>query len=275
VADSEDIADLKYDSAPRRRSRMVSMIVDHGFCTITELAAAFDVSEMTVRRDISKLALSDRTLRIVHGGISAVPVWQSEGTDYRTRAAHNRLVKAKIAAEAVKLMAPGSTIALDSGTTGIAIAEAIPANFRLNIVTQSLPAANALASKEDLEVSVLGGTLVRSLQAFVGPSAINAIADLRINTFFLSATSIDDRGVLAGNDYDAATKRAFVDVADTVVLVSDSSKFALSSRFRVCPLTRVSVLVTDDAISEQQRTMVELAGVKVMTAPSGAKRAKD
>jgi DeoR/GlpR family transcriptional regulator of sugar metabolism len=251
---------------------MVAMILDHGFCTITELAAAFDVSEMTVRRDILKLSQSDRTLRIVHGGISAVPLWQSEGTDYRTRAMHNQLIKELIAAEVVKLMVPGSTIALDSGTTAIAIAEAIPSDYRLNIVTQSLPVANALAPKEELEVSVLGGTLVRSLQAFVGPSAITAIGDLRINTFFLSATSIDERGVLAGNDYDAATKRAFVDAADTVVLVSDSSKFSLSSRFRVCPLTRVSVLVTDDGISPEQRSMAELAGVKVMIAAGGTDR---
>jgi DeoR family transcriptional regulator of aga operon len=269
VANSDDIAEMKYDSAPRRRSRMVTMIVDHGFCTITELAVAFDVSEMTVRRDIQKLSQSDRTLRIVHGGISAVPLWQSEGTDYRTRAASNQLIKERIAAEVVKLMVPGSTIALDSGTTAIAIAQAIPGDRALNVVTQSLPVANALASKEELEVSVLGGTLVRSLQAFVGPGAIAAIGELRIDMFFLSATSIDERGVLAGNDYDAATKRAFVDAADTVVLVSDSSKFQLSSRFRVCPLSRVSMLVTDAGITPEQRSMAELAGIKVIIALGG------
>jgi DeoR family fructose operon transcriptional repressor len=272
AANHEDLLELKYDSAPRRRSRIAAMIADHGFCTITELANAFDVSDMTVRRDILKLTQSDRTLRIVHGGIRAVPLWQLEGTDYRTRAMHNRLVKERIAAEAVKLMVPGSTVALDSGTTGIAIADAIPADYRLNVVTQSLPAANAMALKEELEVSVLGGTLVRSMQAFVGPGAIAAIAGLRINTFFLSATSIDERGVLAGNEYDAATKRAFVEAADTVVLVSDSSKFSLSSRYRICPLSRVSMLVTDSGISPQQRAMMEGAGVRVMIAAGEGER---
>jgi DeoR family transcriptional regulator, aga operon transcriptional repressor len=272
AANDEDLLELKYDSASRRRSRIAAMITDHGFCTITELATAFDVSDMTVRRDILKLTQSDRTLRIVHGGIRAVPLWEFEGTDYRTRAMHNRLVKQRIAAEVVKLMVPGSTVALDSGTTGIAIAEAIPADSRLNVVTQSLPAANALASKEELEVSVLGGTLIRSMQAFVGPGAIAAIAGLRINTFFLSATSIDERGVLAGNEYDAATKRAFVDAADTVILVSDSSKFSLSSRFRTCPLSRVSMLVTDSGISPEQRAMMELAGVRVIIAAGAGER---
>ena len=146
----------------------------------------------------------------------------------------------------------------------------IPA--RLNVVTQSLPVANAMALKEELEVSVLGGTLVRSMQAFVGPGAIAAIAGLRINTFFLSATSIDERGVLAGNEYDAATKRAFVEAADTVVLVSDSSKFALNSRFRTCPLSRVSMLVTDSGISAKQRAMMERAGVKVVIAAGAGNR---
>ena len=106
------------------------------------------------------------------------------------------------------------------------------------------------------------------MQAFVGPGAIAAIAGLRINTFFLSATSIDERGILAGNEYDAATKRCLrhVDAADTVVLVSDSSKFSLSSRFRTCPLSRVSMLVTDSGISPEQRAMMERAGIKVMIA---------
>lgn len=263
---SKEIVDLKYDSAPRRRSRMLAMIIDHGFCTITEIATAFDISEMTVRRDISKLTVSDQTLRIVHGGISAVPLWQSGGSDYRTRATHNRTAKQAIAAEVARMLTPAATIALDSGTTAIQIAEAIPAEVQLNVVTHSLSVANALVAKENLEVTFLGGTLIRSLQACVGPATISSIADLRINTFFLSATSIDERGVLAGNDYDAATKRSLVDAADTVVLVSDSSKFNFSSRFRVCALNQISTFVTDDGISADHRRWFEAAGVKVVIA---------
>lgn len=260
--------DLKYDSAPRRRARMLSMIADSGYCTITELAAAFDVSEMTVRRDVARLASSDRSLRVVHGGISAVPAWQSDGTDYRTRSNASRGAKLAIAGEAAKLLRAGQTVALDSGTTTLHIAEAIPDGLRLNVVTQSLAVANALAPNEMLELTLLGGTYVRALEAFVGAATTKAIADLSIDVLFLATTSIDARGVLAGNEYDSATKRAWVEAAETVVLVSDSTKFNRKSRFRVCPLHRITSMVTDDGITEEHRRMMADAGVRVVVTPT-------
>lgn len=257
---------LKYVSAPDRRRALLSLIEDMGFCTITELATALNVSEMTVRRDIAKLAATNASLRVVHGGISSVPVGQSAGTDYQMRAQTHPAAKIAVAATAVGLMRPGSTIALDSGTTAIRIAEALPDNYPLNVVTQSLSVANALMPKENVEITVLGGTLVRTLQACVGSATIASIAGLRVDTYFLSATSIDQRGVLSGNDYDAATKRELIEASDTVVLVSDSSKFDLSSRFRVCPLERIGTLVTDSGISDRHRRMMEEAGVTVVVA---------
>lgn len=258
--------ELKYVSAPDRRRALMGMIEDVGFCTITELATALNVSEMTVRRDITKLAAHNSALRVVHGGVSSVPVGQSAGTDYHLRAQAHPAAKIAVAAAAVGRMVPGSTIALDSGTTAIRIAEALPGDYELNVVTQSLSVANALMPKENVEVTVLGGTLVRSLQACVGPSTINSIAGLRIDTYFLSATSIDERGVLGGNDYDAATKRELIEASDTVVLVSDSSKFDVSSRFRVCPLERIGTLVTDSNISDRHRRMMEDFGVDIVVA---------
>ena len=266
AANDGQALDLKYDSAPRRRARMVSMIADNGYCTITELAAAFDVSEMTIRRDVARIAVSDRSLRVVHGGISSVPAWQSDGTDYRTRSVTSRGAKFAIATEAVRLLRSGQTIALDSGTTTLHIAEAIPDGLQLNVVTQSLAVANALAPKETLELTLLGGTYVRALEAFVGTATTKAIADLSIDVLFLATTSIDERGVLAGNEYDAATKRAWVEVAETIVLVSDSTKFNRKSRFRVCPLARITLMVTDEGITEGSRRMMENAGLRIITA---------
>ena len=257
---------MKYVSAPDRRWALLNMIEDLGFCTITELATALNVSEMTVRRDITKLATNNPTLRVVHGGISSVPVGQSAGTDYVTRARSHPEAKIAVAAVAVGQLTPGSTIALDSGTTAIRIAEALPDDYELNVVTQSLSVAYALMPKENVEITVLGGTFVRSLRACVGPATISSISGLRIDVYFLSATSIDQRGILAGNDYDAATKRELVEASDTVMVVSDSSKFETSSRFRVCPLNRIEALVTDSNISAGHLRMMEDAGVRVIVA---------
>ena len=258
------VAELKYNSAPRRRARMLSTIVENGYCLISELATAFEVSEMTVRRDIARLAASEQSLRIVPGGISAVPAWQSHGTDYQTRSMRSGAAKAAIARQAVTLLRPGQTVALNSGTTVLRLAQAIPDELALNVVTHSLAVANVLAAKDRVELNLLGGTYVRALEAFAGAATTRAIAELAIDLFFLAATSIDERGVLAGNEYDAATKRALVESAATIVLLADSSKFRQRSRFRVCSLARITTMLTDDGITDAHREMVAAAGVQVM-----------
>lgn len=243
------------------------MIVDVGFCTTAELAVQFDVSEMTVRRDVSKLASSDASLRIVHGGISAVPAAQSLGIDHRARDARNPTVKEAIALRAADFIGPGTTIALDSGTTTLRMVDALEQLDSVHVVSQSLPVMAALMNYENVELTGLGGNLVRTSLSFEGPTTVESIRNLRIDTYFLAATSVDARGVLCGNDYDAATKRTLVDVADEVVLVTDSTKFTISSRIRVCALDRISRLVTDERISDVHRRMVEDAGIEVVTVP--------
>lgn len=267
MAETDRSEDFRYVSAPQRRERMRARILDEGFCTTAELAVYFDVSEMTVRRDVSKLASNDASLRIVHGGISALPAGQSLGIDHRARSARNPTLKEAIAARAAEFIVPNATIALDSGTTTLRMVEALTRIPSVHVVSQSLPVMAALINHENVELTGLGGNLVRTSLAFEGPSTVESIRNLRIDTFFLAATSVDARGVLCGNDYDAATKRTLVDVADEVVLVTDSTKFTINSRIRVCALDRISRLVTDECISDEHRCMVEDAGIEVVTVP--------
>ncbi|MGH3641529.1 MAG: DeoR/GlpR family DNA-binding transcription regulator [Mycobacterium sp.] len=267
MAETDSSEEFRYVSAPQRRARMRAMILDEGFCTTAELAVYFDVSEMTVRRDVSKLASSDASLRIVHGGISAVPAAQSLGIDHRARNARNPTLKEAIAARAAEFVVADATIALDSGTTTLRMVESLTRHSSVHVVSQSLPVMAALINHDNVELTGLGGNLVRTSLSFEGPTTIESIRNLRIDTYFLAATSIDARGVFCGNDYDAATKRTLVDVADEVVLVTDSTKFTISSRIRVCALDRISRLVTDERISDEHRRMVEDAGIDVVTVP--------
>jgi DeoR family transcriptional regulator of aga operon len=267
MAETDRSEEFRYVSAPQRRERMRAMILDEGFCTTAELASYFDVSEMTVRRDVSKLASSDTFLRIVHGGISAVPAAQSLGIDHGARSARNPTLKEAIAARAAGFVVPNATIALDSGTTTLRMVDALAHLSSVHVVSQSLPVLAALMNHENVELTGLGGNLVRTSLSFEGPTTVESIRNHRIDTFFLAATSVDARGVLCGNDYDAATKRTLVDVADEIVLVTDSTKFTISSRIRVCALDRISRLVTDEGISSEHRRMVEDAGIEVVTVP--------
>ncbi|GAA5199849.1 DeoR/GlpR family DNA-binding transcription regulator [Rugosimonospora acidiphila] len=257
-------------AAHARRAHLLGMVERQGYCTISELSAALDVSEMTIRRDVQRLA-DEGTLRSVHGGVT-VPASQSVGgPDLRARSARMPAAKRAIARAAMSLLPSHGAVALDAGTTTLEFVKALPPDIALHVVTASLLAINALLGRPNVEVTSLGGTLRHRSQSFAGPATLAALSELRVRTLFLAATAVSADAVYCGNHFDALTKRHLVEAADEVVLLADSSKFAASAMVRACSLDQVDTIVTDDGLSESARDALVAHHVNVvMVDPSGA-----
>ncbi|WP_189078298.1 DeoR/GlpR family DNA-binding transcription regulator [Mangrovihabitans endophyticus] len=260
---------FRYGSAPERRDRIVQFIAEHGYCTILELSQSFDVSEMTIRRDVQRLAEQGK-VRSFRGGVGSLTKNDIEGSDYRLRDTKMADAKRSIAERAIELVRPGSVIAIDAGTTGHQVAELLPADRGLTVVTHSFPVVSGLIGNAGVDVMCLGGMLHQESLSFDGPSTLAAIAGLRVETFFLAASGISDRGTFCGNGYDAITKRALIEVAEQVVLLADSSKFANSAMVKISGWDVVDRIVIDDGIAEPQRRMLADQDVDVVTVPAHA-----
>ncbi|HVX47186.1 MAG TPA: DeoR/GlpR family DNA-binding transcription regulator, partial [Mycobacteriales bacterium] len=223
---------LRYGGARARADRLLAQVREQGFCTIAELARQLGVSEMTVRRDVARLAAAGE-LRAVHGGVSTMAGRVlAEGTDYRERAGSMAAAKRAIAAAAVRLVTDGSTIAIDTGTTALELARLLPEELAVSVVTPSLPVMVELLSHPGVQVHGLGGDLHPVTQSFAGPATVAAIGELRVERLFLAANGIRGTGVYCGNGFDAVVKRALIDIADEVVLLADSSKFQTTAMVR-------------------------------------------
>lgn len=264
MASATPASELRYRSAPSRRRRIQELVQEQGYCTTAELAVAFDVSEMTIRRDVARL-VAEGAVRDVHGGASVVGPQELRGADYGLRRQSVPTVKNAIARRALELLPEHGAIAIDSGSTAFEFASCLPTGRRLQVVTHSLPALTALAENEDIEVVSLGGTLQHISQSFAGPMTLAALAEMRVSTFFLAASGITERGVYCGSDFDAVTKRALMNVADEVVLLTDSTKFATTAMVRTCTLDAVSRVVVDDGITDEWKDRFAAAGVRVLT----------
>ena len=251
--------------ATERRERLVDFVGSRGFCTITELAHALGVSEMTVRRDV-RFLLEQRRIRAFHGGVSALGGREFLGTDYALRIDEHRALKDVLSIRAVEIAQGRSVIAIDSGTTGVAVAAAIPKSWELRVVTNSLPVITALNTQQGVEVTALGGVLHLESQSFFGVRTTSAVANFHVETFFLTASAISERGIYCTYEFGAATKRAFMDVASQVVLVADSSKFTAGAMTRVCGWDSINIVVTDDGVSEEMRDVISEAGVELVIA---------
>lgn len=257
---------LRYNSAPERRQRILDLVKETGYSSVVELGERFGVSEMTVRRDLSRLE-EQGLVRVVHGGVSAVTDLLAP-VEFQFRRQQHMSAKRAIAARAATMVENGSVIALDGGTTVLELARRLPDGCNATVVTHSLPAMSAVARREGVRLIGLAGTYEPELQVFAGPLALAPLTQLRVQTLFLAISSIRDGTMRISNGHEVEMKQALIKVADRVVLLADSSKFEYSALMMVAPLTAVSTLVTDDNISEDARRAVAEAGVSLVTVPS-------
>jgi DeoR family transcriptional regulator, aga operon transcriptional repressor len=251
-----------YSTAPERRDRIVQFVADQGYCTITELSGLFAVSEMTIRRDVARL-VRDGKLRGFHGGVGSLSPQELLGRDYSDRDQTMAEAKRAIAERAVALVAPNSVIAIDAGTTATQFAARLPVDRGARVVTHSLSVVSVLASTGDIEVNCLGGVLHPESLSFAGPSTLSAISNLQVETMFLAASGVNERGAFCATGFDAITKRALIEVSAHVVLLVDSSKFVTSAMVRVCGWDAIDTLVIDSGITDEQSEMVRQFGVAI------------
>ncbi|MEO3872828.1 hypothetical protein ABGB18_28780 [Nonomuraea sp. B12E4] len=101
--------------------------------------------------------------------------------------------------------------------------------------------------------------------SFDGPATLSAISNLQVETLFLAASGIGERGAFCGNGFDAITKRALIEVAEHVVLLTDSSTFYASAMVKICGWDAIDRVVIDDGITDEHRTMLQQQDIDVVT----------
>lgn len=262
---------LRYDHAAERRRELLKRVREARYCNFAELSGELGVSEMTVRRDIDRLA-EQGLVRAVRGGVSVVahePLPELQpGTDFSIRARKNPGAKRVIARRAVEMVKPASIVAIDAGTTTLEVVRLMPPGLRISMVTHSLPAMAVPRPDSGIEVISLGGVLHPETQAFAGPTTIANLEELRVHTLFLAASAVRDGIMYCGNHFDAMTKRALMEAADKVVLLVDASKFRTTAMVQVAPLAEVDAIIVDDAIEPEDREAIEAMDVELIVVPT-------
>lgn len=251
--------------AEERRARLLELIRRKGFASLPDLADEMDVSESTVRRDLTQLE-QDGAARRTHGGAfytgpsPALP-------HFDRRQAEQWEQKKAIAEAAAGLIEDGDTILLDGGSTTYELARLLVGRS-LQVVTNSLPIANAFLSDPNTDVIVLGGYVHGRSGAIHGRYTDEMLRTLNVRRAVLSAAGVTDRGVFNSNLLLVETEQAMMRAADEVILVADSTKYGHQSLALVCPLAEIHTFVVDDALSADWRQKIEAAGAKLVIAKS-------
>lgn len=251
--------------AEERQQEIAAQARALGRVDVAELALAFDVSVETVRRDLTALE-RDGVLRRVHGGGIPVDRLRQEHA-LPTRSTVMTAEKERIAKAALAELGGAGTVLLDAGTTTARLAELLPVDRELTVVTNALPIAVALSARPSTTVLVVGGRVRPRTMACVDATALAQLADLHVDVAFLGANGVSAaRGLTTADPAEAAVKRAMVGCARRAVVLADRSKVGDDQFVRFAALEDVETLVIDDGLDPRQAAALEAAGPKVVLA---------
>lgn len=229
--------------APERRHYILEALTREGRVEVASLAAALDVSEDTVRRDLKALT-EQGFLQKTHGGAVLLATAR---VPFPARHQVRTDSKAAIGQHAARHVEPGQTLFIDAGTTTLELARHLPA-VELTVVTNSLDVASALADRAGLRLILCGGEWYGAERYFSGPAAEAAIAGYRADLAFIGACAVHPRhGLTATGASDARIKAAMIHQAERALLLADASKFGHITSHGVAPLSAFDRLVTDEA----------------------------
>jgi len=248
----------------QRRQAILTEVRQAKAVSAEELARRFGVSLETIRRDLR--GLRDRgLLERVYGG--ALSVRSSEG-DFATRSTLHAPRKLAIAQLAATLVQPGDTIVIDIGTTALEVARALPRSFRGRVLTNSVPAAMALAARDGIEILLCGGQVRPGDAACYGAQAEAFFADFYADKAFLGSGGVHAQAGLT--DYhppEVATRRTIIAHAAASYVLADSSKLGTIAVHRVCPLSRITAVLTDAGAGAGAVQALTAAGCTIRPAP--------
>lgn len=228
--------------APRRHDEILRRLTADGSVGISDLAAFFDVSRETIRRDLKQLSDAGR-LDLIHGGATRF-VSQEPGVDLR--AVSNAEGKAAIARLAVGLVEDGMVLFLDSGTTTLAIAQALSGRKNLTICTASLKIALFACHLPDVRVHLLGGEVDPVEEAATGLDVLEAALRFRIDIAFLGAGGLSPEGEITDFTRNGAELRSrMIGQVKSAYFVLDSSKFGKLTPLRVAGFERAAGILSD------------------------------
>jgi DeoR/GlpR family transcriptional regulator of sugar metabolism len=254
-------------SAAERRSQIAQMVLENGRVLVADLVHRFQVTETSIRRDLTLLEQASRLKRI-HGG--AIPIPGSSRTDsFAEKKELHIEAKERIGKAAASLIKAKEIVLLDSGTTTLQIVQHIPAGLRnssaITLVTNSQPIAQEVLAWPSPKLTILGGLYLPDYQATVGPQTLDQLRELSADKVFLGADGLTlESGATTADVLMAEVDRVMADRSRQVILVADSSKIGRVGFVPIKPLRGIHTLITDVSAPTDFVQAVQNAGLEVI-----------
>jgi DeoR family ulaG and ulaABCDEF operon transcriptional repressor len=253
-----------------RHRVILSAVQSRPVATVSDLVELTGTSEATIRRDIAALHLSGK-LRRVRGGAEAVnPPSQSGlvGRPFSVNETINVAAKRAIAKAAAELCADGEPIIINGGTTTYQMVYPL-ALRRMQVFTNSFVIAEHLLHHSKNAVMLPGGTIYRDQNIILSPFDNDVSRNFYARKMFMGAQGVGPHGIMEADPLLIQAEQKLISQADELILLVDSSKFRSRSSLILCPLERAHTVITDRGVRDEDRHMLDSAGIRLIVAEAG------
>ncbi|GGH41987.1 transcriptional regulator, DeoR family [Cribrihabitans marinus] len=257
-----------------RHTIILSAVEERPVVTVVELCNLTGASEATIRRDIATLD-HEKQLRRVRGGAEALSPPQFVGLAGRPFSVNETMriaEKQAIAAAAVDLCDDGDAIIINGGTTTFQMVHPL-AGRRMQVFTNSFPIAEHLLKHSKNTIMLSGGAIYREQNIILSPFDNDVTRNFCARRMFMGAQGLGPLGLMEADPLLIQAEQKLIGQADELVVLADSTKFEQRSSLVLCPLNRITTVITDDQISDKAAAMLEAAEVTLIVAqPGGAQK---
>jgi DeoR family glycerol-3-phosphate regulon repressor len=244
-----------------RQSDILSLARRLGRVDVDGLAAQFEVTPQTIRKDLNDLC--DRNLlQRVHGG--AIHPSNVTNLAYDSRRVLAAEAKARIGRRAASLIPDHSSIIMNIGTTTEEVAKSLLRHDDIMVVTNSINVAHILRESRAAQVIVAGGVVRATDGGIVGEATVAFMRQFKADFAVIGTSAIDADGTLLDYDYrEVSVAREIIRLSRTTILVADAMKFERKAPVRIAPIAEIDVFVTDRQPPRSVEEAIEAGGVRL------------
>ncbi len=250
----------------RERIEEIAELLDkRGRLTLEQLDDFFpNVSQMTLRRDLLQLEQQGRIIRIRGGAMSVKEVQKVSGEPYAKKTASNTDEKIRIAQKAANLIDENCSLFMDGGTTALCLAKEIP-DINIHVFTNGLAVAIELAKKKNLNITVLGGQVIKDNLSTASPVAKSYFENTNFELAIISASAFTPEiGFSCGSMVEADLLKMARQKAKTLYMMLDSSKIGKIMPHTFARMDDIDVLITDDNFPMETKELFRQKNIVVM-----------
>ncbi|MBP8254299.1 MAG: DeoR family transcriptional regulator [Citrobacter sp.] len=260
-----DSASKRVTGTSERREQIIQRLRQQGSVQVNDLSVLFGVSTVTIRNDLAFLEKQGIAVRAYGGALICDSNTPGVEPSVEDKSSLNTAVKRSIAKAAAEMIKPGHRVILDSGTTTYEIARLMRQHTDVIAMNNGMNVASALLEAEGVELLMTGGHLRRQSLSFYGDQAEQSLQNYHFDMLFLGVDAIDlERGVSTHNEDEARLNRRMCEVAERIIVVTDSSKFNRSSLHKIIDTQRIHTIIVDEGIPAECLQELHRSGVEVI-----------